>query len=282
MASNSEPLERSPRARRIAENALVGLMVALQDPDLPLVVLGGLVPEVLTSGQEPPAPQHLGTVDVDIHLDLGVDTEADLSALEGALHAAGFDTDSEGWRWHGRIDAPVVSIEFLCELHDQREGALARPPGCKKLRAVNLRGTGFVAEDFEWVEVSGDLADGEHTVRVRFAGLEGYLLSKAYAAWTRGEERDYYDFVYTLLYNRLGGPAEAAAALANGKFRDRLNPSAGPWPELRARFSGPQDIGPRSYAAQALQAVPTGDLAVFREDAVGTVAAFLQHLARPG
>ena len=46
MVSDSERLERSPRARKVAEKALLRLIVALQDHDLPLVVLGGLVPEV--------------------------------------------------------------------------------------------------------------------------------------------------------------------------------------------------------------------------------------------
>lgn len=60
--------ERSASARHLAETALVWLLDALKGHDIHLVVLGGLVPEVLTRGQEPPAPQHLGTTDVDIYL----------------------------------------------------------------------------------------------------------------------------------------------------------------------------------------------------------------------
>lgn len=77
--------ERSPEARRLAETALVWLLNALEGHDIYLVVLGGLVPEVLTRGQEPPAPQHLGTTDVDIYLGVHLDIFANLSALEGAM-----------------------------------------------------------------------------------------------------------------------------------------------------------------------------------------------------
>lgn len=283
MVSRWEDLERSPRARQLAEQALLRLIDALKEHDVPIVVLGGLVPEVLTRDQEPPAPQHLGTTDVDIHLGLGLQIEAeqDLGQLEAALTAADFrpDETKEGWRWETRVEGARVKIEFLCELDDQPQEAIVTPVGCEKLTAVNLRGTGFVTEDFEWVELTGKLPDGTAvTERVRFAGLEGYLMSKIHVAWRRGLNKDYYDLVYTLLYNRLGGPIEAADALANGKFRDRINLSSGPWPEIRARFTSASDTGPQSYADQATQADPETDHAQARQDAVGAIAEFLDRL----
>lgn len=285
LASDRQPLERSQFARRLAEKALLGLMEALRDHDLPLIVLGGLVPEVLTSGQEPPVPEHLGTTDIDIHLGLSVSHEVDLGPLERALGAISFSPDPkiDGWRWRGETESVLVKIEFLCDLDDRPANQSIRLRGCDRLTAANLRGTGFVAEDFEWEEVTADLADGElHSVRVRFAGLQGYLMSKAFAARTRGLDKDYYDFVYTLLYNRLGGPSQAAEALAGGKFSDRTNVLLDPWPELRARFVDPQDFGSASYAEGALLADPTGDVAVLRQDAIGAVTEFFEALEKRG
>lgn len=283
MVSRWEDPERSPRARLLAEQALLRLVSALKDHGVPIVVLGGLVPEVLTRDQEPPAPQHLGTTDVDIHLGLGlqVGAEQDLGKLEEGLVAAGFrpDETSEGWRWETRVEGVSVEIEFVCERDDQPQEAIVTPIGCARLTAVNLRGTGFVTEDFEWVELTGKLPDGATvTDRVRFAGLEGYLMSKIHVAWRRGLAKDYYDLVYTLLYNRLGGPVEAADALAIGKFRDRINLSSGPWPEIRARFTGASDSGPWAYADQAMQAEPGIDHAQARQDAVGAVMDFVERL----
>lgn len=190
MVSRWEDLERSPRARQLAERALLHLIGALKDHDVPIVVLGGLVPEVLTRDQEPPAPQHLGTTDVDIHLGLGLQVEAeqDLGQLEAALMAADFrpDETKEGWRWETRIEGARVKIEFLCELDNQPQEAIVTPVGCQNLTAVNLRGTGFVTEDFEWVELTGKALNGAAvTERVRFAGLQGYLMSRS---TSRGDE----------------------------------------------------------------------------------------------
>lgn len=283
MASRWENLERSPAARLLAEKALLRLLVALRDHDIPLVVLGGLVPEVLTRDQQPPAPQHLGTTDVDVHLGLGLNLEAtqDLGALEDAMRVVHFSPDetTKGWRWDTRIEGSKVEIEFLCELDDQPEGAIVTPVGCDRLTAVNLRGTSYVTEDFEWEELSEELVDGTRvTRRVRFTGLEGYLMSKVHVAWRRGLVKDYYDLVYTLLYNRLGGPREAAEVIANGRFHDRISLTTGPWPEIRARFTHANDVGPQSYADQAALADPATDHAQARQDAVGALADFLESL----
>ena len=128
-------------------------------------------------------------------------------------------TSSEGWRWETRVEGAIVEIEFLCERADQPQEAIVTPIGCTRLTAVNLRGTGFVTEDFEWVELAGKLPDGATvTDRVRFAGLEGYLMSKIHVAWRRGLAKDYYDLVYTLLYNRLGGPSKQQTLWRSASF----------------------------------------------------------------
>ncbi|MGO9753796.1 MAG: hypothetical protein ACLP22_20260 [Solirubrobacteraceae bacterium] len=63
--------------------------------------------------------------------------------------------------------------------------------------SANLRGTGYVARDFTWQEITGELTDGtEVTIRVRFAGLQGYLLSKCITVRNRAATKDYYDLAY--------------------------------------------------------------------------------------
>lgn len=57
---------------------------------------------------------------------------------------------------------------------------------------------------------------------VRFAGLEGYLLSKCVLARTRTAAKDYYDLVYVLMNNRAGGPEQAAMQLLAGELATDL------------------------------------------------------------
>lgn len=274
--------QRSREARARAELALLRLLHELGDEDVFLVVLGGLVPEVLAR-DEILVPEHLGTTDVDVLLIAHVDPDANLGGVERALERLGFESDAneDGWRWRGPVDGVPVKLEFLCDLPDYREGEVIRPGGCRTLSAQNLRGTGYVARDFEWEELSGKLVDGAvGTVRVRFAGLEGYLLSKCAAARARGAVKDYYDLVYVLQHNRAGGPEQAGQRLLDGEFADELGRLRSTFLEVRERFVKTGDSGPIGYAEQAGAVEPEADAATLRADAVDVVQRFFTALGR--
>lgn len=103
-------------------------------------------------------------------------------------------------------------------------------------------------------------------------------MSKIHVAKERGQEKDYYDLVYTLLFNKLGGPSQVGEALREGKFGSRINLQSSLWKEVTARFEAVSDQGPKGYAEEALRADPTGDYAQLRQDAVGAVQEFLAVL----
>jgi hypothetical protein len=272
--------QRSRETRARAELALVRLLHALGEEDVFLVVLGGLVPEVLASDDDI-VPEHLGTTDVDVLLITHVDPDADLGSVERALESLDFKADpgEDGWRWRGPIDGVPVKLEFLCDLPEYREGEVIRPRGCGSLGAENLHGTGYVARDFTWEELTGELPGGTAaTVRARFAGLEGYLLSKCVAARTRAATKDYYDLVYVLQHNRAGGPEQAARRLREGDFASDLGALRTTFLEVRARFTGTGDGGPIGYAQQAGEVQPEADEAGLRADAVDVVQRFLAEL----
>lgn len=275
-----EPFEeRTAEARAIAEATLLWFLHELKGVPLFIVVLGGLVPEVLTRGQEPAVPPHMGTADVDILLITHVHVKDDYGPVERALETMEFSPAESPWRWRGNVRNRFVKIEFLCDLDDQPEGAEVKPYGCETLTAANLRGTRFVGRDFVWETVSGDLPGGEPaTAEVRFAGLEGYLLSKSFAARTRGAEKDYYDLVYVLLHNRAGGPAQAAEQLRRGMFGDELPGMRTTFLELRARFHATGDLAPSEYARGMKRVDPEADEATARADAVAAVREFVDGL----
>ena len=93
--------ERSRATRKRAEDALVALIHELGDFDPPLIVLGGLVPDLLTRDQGIPVPKHLGTTDVDILIDFQVAADTNLSPVENALVQLGFapQAGTDWWRW---------------------------------------------------------------------------------------------------------------------------------------------------------------------------------------
>jgi hypothetical protein len=79
--------QRSSTTRARAELVLVRLLHELDEEDVFLVVLGGLVPELLARA-DGLIPAHLGTTDVDVLLITHVDPDADL----GGRHLRGWNS----------------------------------------------------------------------------------------------------------------------------------------------------------------------------------------------
>ena len=78
--------------------------------------------------------------------------------LEAALRDAGFEPDTQmAWRWRDNgTPGMVIKIEFRADLDDAPNESTISFDGCMALGAVNLRGTGFAARDWDMRSVSAD------------------------------------------------------------------------------------------------------------------------------
>lgn len=243
--------------------------------DIPVVVLGELVPELLCTTTE---ARHQGTTDVDIQINLEVELDDEhASELEQALLAAGFSADSEQmWRWLDHEHGTVVKVEFLCDLDYEPAESLVMFSGAKTLGAVNLRGTGYAARDWTLHNLSATIDDRLVAAQVRFAALADYLLAKVHALRNRRFEKDMYDFAYVLIHNDVGGPGPAADEVM-AKFGDDLPSLHSMFRGLGASFSSPADAGPTAYArlAPPLDSESEEDPARLAGDAYAAVTEFL-------
>lgn len=244
--------------------------------DIPVVVLGGLVPEMLCTTTE---ARHQGTTDVDIQMNLEVELAGEHAfELEQALLAAGFSADPEQmWRWLDHEHGAVDNVEFLCDLDYEPAESLVMFSGAKMLGAVNLRGTGYAARDWTIHNLSATIHDRPVAAQVRFAALAGYLLAKVHALRTRRFEKDMYDFAYVLIHNDVGGPGPAADEVM-AKFGDDLPSLHSMFREAGASFSSPADAVPTAYARLAVDSEPEEDPARLAADAYAAVTEFLVRL----
>jgi len=272
----SEPL-RSRLARALAESALIRLVTAYgETPEF--VLLGGLVPDLLCGRAD---RQHVGTTDVDVQVDLEIQSGAgNAGRLELALRSAGFvPSEQYVWRWRDEsVPGSVVKIEFLADLPDERAEDIIQFDGCDQLGAVNLRGTGFAARDWELRVLTTEISGQSDSVQVRVATLPAYLLAKAHAAHGRGLERDWYDLAYVILYNDEGGPIPAGARVRGIFANDFVGATSTALGELAANFIGPRDQGSMAYATTMVGLHPDLDFDILANDAVAAVAAFVDAL----
>lgn len=245
------------------------------------VLLGGLVPELLCAGSE---FRHAGTTDVDVQVDLEIAYGAvNAARLERALHDAEFvPEDGRIWRWvaDGAVAGTVVKFELLADLHDQRTGATISFDACENLGAVNLHGTGFASRDAQVRDLSARIGGVVYNTRVNVAGLAGFLLAKAAAAYSRRAPKDWYDIAFVLLHNDAGGPA-AAAALVRERFPGDLRSVHTALDNLQANFQTPQAQGPQAYVRQMLIDHPELDPPRLAADASLAVQGFHRSLRPP-
>lgn len=277
----SDELERTGRARRAAELALV--RVCNHYGERPnFVLLGGLVPALLCSDSD---RLHAGTTDVDVQVDLEISDGADHARrLEIALKNADFRVDSEQiWRWEtvqGGGYKAVIKFELLADLDDQPQGANIHFNRTEKLGAINLRGTGYASKDYTPTSLVAYDQGARITAEVNVTGLAGFLLAKTAAAYGRHKAKDYYDIAFVLLHHnevfndsgpldpgdvvlqRLGAPVEIRAAVE----------------DLAANFSDDRAQGVEAYVDQLLINNPGLDPATVATDAQLAVAAFTTTL----
>jgi hypothetical protein len=274
----SDEAPRSRTARQAAEQALVRV-VHHYGTTPEFVLLGGLVPELLCSSS---GMLHAGTTDVDVQVDLEIAAGAvNTTRLERALANAEFTVDPDHiWRWQAEIDGrkTLVKFELLADLDSQPAGAVVSFDACEALGAVNLRGTGFAARDYAPRPLHARIGGVSYEVNVNVAGLAGFLLAKAAAAYGRRKEKDWYDIAFVLLHNDAGGP-EAAAQLILDRFgEDVLVVTRSALDDLRANFAGVNAQGPAAYASQLAIDHPELDTAQLRADAVVAVRSFYTDL----
>ena len=268
---------RSRAARYTAETALVRIVHHYgKRPEF--VVLGGLVPELLCAQSE---FQHAGTTDVDVQVDLEIACGAvNTARLERALRNAEFVPGSGqiwSWRADGSVGPAVVKFELISDLPSAHAGATITFDECNSLGAVNLRGTRFAVRDTEVRQLSARIGGVTHRVDVNVAGLAGFLLAKAAAAFSRRKTKDWYDIAFVLLHNDAGGPSVAATRV-RAVFGDEIDAIGTAVDDLRANFAVIDAQGPRAYARQMLIDHPELDPTTLAADAVLAMEEFHRGL----
>jgi hypothetical protein len=110
-----------------AHSVLIELGVLLQDWQERVVLIGGFVPSLLLSG----SPQHIGTLDVDINLDLEAFADVGLDKLHQRLEQAGYVPNTQPqmpFRWQRVLpqSGMAVLVDLLAPEHQpKQDGVLA-------------------------------------------------------------------------------------------------------------------------------------------------------------
>ena len=242
-----------------------------------IVVIGGLAPTLLIDPAGLPEGEaaHIGTMDLDIGLRLGLLDEHHYRRLTERLRDAGFSQDltedEQPTRQRWRVKEPAsVTVDFL--IPPSREGDLGG-----KLRSIERDFAAIIApglslafQDRCRVKVEGQTIFGETASReIWVCGPGAFVVLKALAFKGRGERKDAYDLFY-LIRNFGSGIADVAACLrpllTYPETQDALR-------ILRQDFLDQDGIGPRRVA-EFLHGGPDAET---QADVVGFVRGLLER-----
>ena len=242
------------RSEHVALVRATCLYVATKLGDLmdDLVVVGGLVPSLLIDQGElaEGADPHVGTMDLDVGLAVALLDQGRYRTITDRLRKAGFsqDVNEEGnptrQRW--KIErAGKVTVDFLIPptLPGDTGGKLRDIEA--DFAAIIAPGLHLAFRDHRRVTLSGRTIMGEDATRdVWVCGPGAYVVLKALAFGSRGENKDAYDLFYVV--RNFGSGVEDVAAHLRPLLIDRAAVEA--IAVLRRDFIDHDGVGPRRVA----------------------------------
>jgi hypothetical protein len=242
-----------------------------------VVVVGGLVPSLLIDqlGLPEGTFAHVGTMDLDVGLNLALLDQGRYRTLTGRLRDAGFTQDQteagqatrQRWRVTG---AGSVTVDFLIppQTSSDQGGKIQNIE--KDFAAIIAPGLELAFQDRRRVEISGTTIFGEKAARgVWVCGPGAFVVLKALAFLGRGENKDAYDLYY-LVRNFGSGAEDIAACLRPLLVSPEAQRAVG---VLKQDFLDHNGIGPRRVA-EFLHGGPSDDI---QADVVGFVKSLLDR-----
>ncbi len=242
-----------------------------------LVVVGGLVPSLLIDQAElaKGADPHVGTMDLDVGLAVALLDGGRYRTITERLRKAGFsqDVNEEGhptrqrWKIEG---ASKVTVDFLIPPTQPGDiGGRLRDIEAD-FAAVIAPGLHLAFQDQSRVVLSGPTIMGEKATReVWVCGPGAYVVLKALAFASRGENKDAYDLFYVVRNFRSG--VEDVAAHLRPLLIDRTAAEAAA--VLRRDFLDHNGVGPRRVA----EFLTGGPDDAIQADVVGFVRQLLER-----
>jgi len=244
-----------------------------------LVVVGGLVPSLLIDGNALPGgtEPHVGTMDLDIGLTVGLLSKGRYRTLTERLRLAGFSPDrsekGRPTRQRWRIDGPEkVSVDFLIAPSNEgdRGGALRNIE--PDFAAIIAPGLHLAFEDREEIVLSGHTIRGEQASRaIWVCGPGAYVVLKAIAFDRRGENKDAYDLFY--LVRNFGTGIEDIVARLRPLLDDSATQEA--LKIIRRDFTRHDGVGP----ARVAEFITGGRDDVVQADVAGFLTVLLNAIA---
>ena len=243
-----------------------------------LLIIGGLVPSLIVDQVDLPegADAHVGTMDLDVGIQLALLDEGRYRRLTERLRDAGFEMDKnddgnptrQRWAIKG---SETVTVDFLIppSRDDDHGGKLRNIE--PDFAAVVAPGLSCAFRDRKHVKLDGRTLFHEKATRnVWVCDAGAYVVLKALAFDSRGENKDAYDLYY-VIRNYGKGVDDIATRLRSLLDDEEAQKAVA---VLDRDFTDPESLGPRRVA-EFIGGGPDDDI---QADVVGFVGDLLRKI----
>jgi hypothetical protein len=245
-------------------------VASLIKEDRSIVLVGGWVPELVLPSKERP---HVGTVDVDLAIDISKMQEKELQSIVDLFRKKGYEQSESPAIFYRKVT--INNREYRIQVDLLTETDFLKDKDVDLFKVVQkIHGCGLVFDSPLEVPLVGQLPDGTSaTAIVRVARIPHFLIMKAFALEERRKPKDAYDIYYCVKYY----PGDTAKLAKD--FRSLLNNDLATegLRILAKNFSSENARGPR-LVAQSENLLEREESERVQRDAYERVRDLLQRL----
>jgi len=259
-----------------AKSVMIELIHLLGEFKDSIVLVGGSVPPLLYPES---ASEYVGTLDVDLALNHKVISDSTYATIrELLLKRNYYEHENQPFIFYRDVtvsndETITVQVDFLSGEYGGT-GKSHRTQEIQDVHARKARGSDLVFENFEEVEIEGELPEGgKDKVTCKISGIVPFIVMKSMAIVNRLKEKDSWDIYYCLTHH----PGEIDALveefkpfLKNKLVQEGLN-------NIAENFKSPDHIGSK-HIVDFMEINDGEDADRIRRDAYERVNYLLKNL----
>jgi hypothetical protein len=253
-------------------SVLLELMTILGEFRENAVIVGGNVPPLLLPEVRHEYP---GTLDIDLALDLNRIDDNTYKTLKKTLLYRDYYQEEGGqpFQYFRDVDGVTIKLDLMAGEYGGT-GKSRRHQKIQDVKARKARGCDLAFEYFSEVELSGKLPSGaENRVKVKFANIIPFLVTKGMALWERAKEKDAYD-IYFCIKHFPGGIKELVKSIAPITSNALVQEGLG---KIKSKFESVNSLGP-NYVADFLEISESEERDIIKREAFELVTELMEQL----